>query len=302
MARLSDIEAFVSVIECGGFSAAARRHGVTQSAISRRVAALEERLGTRLLVRSTRRFAPSAQGQRFYEQCRRLLAEFDEAEQEVMAGSASPRGTLRVAAPPLFARRVLVPRLGSFIRKHPDITVDLVLADRYVDLVEEGFELAIRLLTPTTSATLVARRVGFFRMVVCCAPSYLRRRTVPRHPRDLATHACLVHSALATRDEWSFRGADAPDSVRVAGPLRTNDMEAIHAAALAGLGIAVLPSYAIADDVKSGGLRVLLESFTLPPMKVWAVHTGRRHRSARLRVFLDWLVGAVGRSGENGPT
>jgi DNA-binding transcriptional LysR family regulator len=138
-------------------------------------------------------------------------------------------------------------------------------------------------------------------MVVCCAPSYLRGRKVPTHPRDLASHACLVHSALATRDEWSFRGVDAPDSVRVSGPLRTNDMEAIHAAALAGLGIAVLPSYGIADDLKSNRLRALLESFTLPPMKVWAVHTGRRHRSARLRVFLDWLVDAIGHNGETEP-
>ena len=296
MARLSDAEVFVSVVECGGFSAAARRHGVTQPAISRRIAALEERLGARLLLRSTRRLALSEQGRHFYERCRRLLAEFDEAEQEVMARSAAPRGTLRVAAPPLFARRVLVPRMGAFLRRHPDITVELVLAERYVDLLEEGFELAIRLLGPDAGAALVARRVGTFRMIVCCAPSYRRAHGAPARPRDLAGHACLVHSAVATRDEWSFRGPDGAQAVRVRGPFRSNDIEAIHAAARAGMGIALLPSYAIDDDLASGALEPLLETFTLAPMKVWAVHAGRRHRSARLRLFLDWLVGALGRS------
>lgn len=301
MARLSDVEVFVSVVESGGFSAAARRHGVTQSAVSRRVAALEARLGARLLVRSTRRFALSAQGRRYYERCRRLLAEFDDAEQEVMAGSSTPRGTLRIAAPPLFARRVLTPRLGSFLQAHPDVTVDLVLADRYVDLLEEGFELAIRHLTPSAGGTLVARRVGFFRMVACCAPAYLRGRTAPAHPRDLAGHACLTHTALTTRDEWAFDGPDGEHTVRVAGPLRTNDMEALCEGARAGLGVAVLPSYAIAPDLAAGRLRTLLDAFTLPRMKIWAVHPGRKHRSARLRAFLDWLVTTVVDAEEGAP-
>jgi len=296
--RLSDAEVFVSVVDSGGFSAAARRHGVTQPAISRRIAALEERLGARLLMRSTRRFGLSEPGRLFYERCRRVLAELEDAEQEVKTRSTSPRGTLRVAAPPLFARRVLVPRLGTFMRRYPEITVDLVLAERYVDLVEEGFELAIRLVDPGAGAALVARRVATFRIVVCCAPSYLRGRRAPARPRDLADHACLVQSATATRDEWSFRGPDGPHSVRLAGPLRTNDLEAIHAAARAGIGIAVLPSFAVAGDLESGALRLLLDSFTLPPVKVWAVHAGRRHRSARLRAFLGWLVTAIGHGPE----
>ena len=293
MSRLSDAEVFVSVVECAGFSAAARRHGVTQPAISRRIAALEQRLGTRLLQRTTRRFALSAQGQLFYERCRRLLAELDDAEQEVTAGSSSPRGTLRVAAPPLFGRRVLVPRIGTFLRRHPEIDVDIVLGEGYVDFVQEGIEVALRLLHPGASPTLMIRRVGQFRMVVCGAPSYLRGQRTPSSPADLVNHACLVHWALPGGNEWPFRGPDGAQAVRVSGPLRVNDVEAIHAAALAGIGIAVLPSFAVADDLRSGALKPLLESFTLPPMTVWAVHTSRRHRSARLRAFLAWLATAV---------
>lgn len=293
MSRLSDAEIFVSVVECGGFSTAARRHGVTQSAVSRRVAGLEQRLGTRLLQRTTRRFALSESGQRYYDRCRRLLAELNEAEQEVMAGASAPRGTLRVAAPPLFGRRVLVPRLRSFLDSHPDIDVDLVLGEGYVDLVQDGIEVAIRLLHPGASSTLVIRRVGTFRTVVCAAPSYLRGRRPPARPADLTEHACLRHWAVPAGNDWSFRGPDGIQAVRVSGPLRVNDVEATHAAALAGIGVAALPSYAVADDLRTGALKPLLESFTLPPMTVWAVHTSRRHRSARLRAFLAWLGTAL---------
>jgi DNA-binding transcriptional LysR family regulator len=290
VSRLSDAEVFVSVVECASFSEAARRQGVSQPAISRRIAALEARLGTRLLQRTTRRFALSDAGRRYYERCRCALAELHGAEQEATDRASSPRGTLRVAAPPLFGRRVLVPRLPTFLERHPEIDVDLVLGEGYVDLVQDGVEVAIRLLHPGASPTLVIRRVGSFRMVACAAPSYLRRRRPPARPADLVSHACLVHWALPGGSEWPFHGPDGAQAVRVSGPLRVNDVEAVHAAALAGIGIAVLPSFAVANDLRSGALRPLLESFTLPPMTVWAVHTGRRHRSARLRVFLAWLA------------
>lgn len=296
MARLSDAEVFVSVVDSGGFSAAARRHGITQPAISRRIAALESRLGARLLVRSTRRFALSDAGRVYYERCRRLLADLAEAEQEVAARSTAPRGVLRVAAPPLFARRVIVPRLADFVRRYPDVTLELVLAERYVDVVDEGFELAVRLREPAAGAAMVARRVGFFRSVVCCAPSYLDSRRPPRLPADLVEHACIVHAATSTRDEWTFRDATGTQTVRVRGPLRTNDVDAIHAAARGGVGVALLPSFAVADDLATGALVRLLPSYTLPTVPVWAVHAGGRHRSARVRVFLDWLVKAIGAS------
>jgi DNA-binding transcriptional LysR family regulator len=295
MARLSDAEVFVSVVDSGGFSAAARRHGVTQPAISRRIAALEARLGARLLVRSTRRFALSEAGRVYVERCRRLLAELAEAEREVAARSTSPRGVLRVAAPPLFARRVIVPRLADFFRRHPDVTLELVLAERYVDVVDEGFEVAIRLREPAAGAAMVARRIGFFRSLVCCAPVYLRGRRPPDVPADLAEHACIVHAATSTRDEWTFRDANGTQTVRVRGPLRTNDVDAIHAAARAGVGIAALPSFAVPDDLAAGTVAPLLASFTLPQVPVWAVHAGGRHRSARVRVFVDWLAKAIRR-------
>ena len=173
------------------------------------------------------------------------------------------------------------------------MTVDLVLGERYVDIAEEGFDLAIRLPDPGTNAGLVARRVTSFRMVVCCAPSYLRGRAAPARPGDLSHHACLVQGAAATRDTWTFRGPDGPEAVRVGAPFRTNDIEALRAAALGRIGIVMLPSFVVAGDLSSGALRPLLEPFTLPRVKVWAVYVDRRHLGARPRAFLEWLVPAL---------
>ncbi len=293
MSRLSEAEVFVTLVEAGGFSAAARLRGVTQSAISRRIAALEDRLGVRLLVRSTRRLRLSESGRNFYERCRGLLADLEEAEREVVASGGSTRGVLRLTAPPAFARHAILPRLGAFTRRYPEISVQLMLAERYVDLAEEGFELAIRLPTPGTSPGLIATRLSSFRMVVCCAPAYLQGRAAPAHPVDLAQHACLVQSATATQDVWTFRGPHGPQPVRVGGPLRTNDIEALCVAALGGLGIAMLPSFVVEGDLASGALQPLLEEFAPPRIKVWAVYHERRHLSPRVRVFLDWLVASL---------
>ncbi len=300
MSRLEEAEVFVAVVDAGGFTAAAHALGVTQPAVSRRIAALEARLGVRLLTRSTRRLRPTDVGAEFYERARRALAELDEGECQAAATSAEVRGNLRVTAPPAFGRHVLVPAVAAFTAVHSAITVDLVLAERRLDLVEEEIDLAIRIDDPGRASELVHTRLGDFAVVTCAAPSYLRRRGTPKAPSELARHACLLQSGPTRGTIWSFaaraangRRAAEPATVAVAGPLRTNDVAAIAAAARAGMGIARLPEFLVAADLVAGVLRPVLPRFATRRVDVFAVYSQRRHLPARTRALLDFLIGRV---------
>jgi DNA-binding transcriptional LysR family regulator len=289
LSRLSDAETFVAVVEAGSFSAAAQALERSQPAISRRVTGLEARLGVRLLVRSTRRLRLTEAGAAYYERCRRLLAELAEAEADAGATAQLPRGVLRVTAPPLLARRRLVPRLSELLARWPELQVELTLAERVADVVEEDFDCAVRLFDPGRRPGVIARRVGSIAIVTCAAPAYLSARGTPRRPADLATHDCLLQLTRPLRDRWTY-GAE---SVTVQGRLRTTDVEALRVAALAGLGIARLPALAVDDDLRAGQLRLLLTRWRPAAVPVFAVYRERRHLPARVRVFVEFLAAVL---------
>lgn len=286
LSRLSDAETFVAVVDAGSFSAAAQALERTQPSISRRVGSLEARLGVRLLVRSTRRLRLTEAGAAYYERCRRLLAELAEAEADAAAAAQLPRGVLRVTAPPLLGRRRLVPQLPAFLERWPELSLELTLAERVVDVVEEDFDCAVRMIDPGRRPGVIARRVGAIAIVTCAAPDYLAARGTPRRPAELAAHDCLMQLTRPPRDRWAF-GAE---SVAVQGRLRITDVEALRVAAVAGLGVARLPAFVVEDDLRAGRLRALLTRWRPAPVPVFAVYRERRHLPARVRVFVQFLT------------
>lgn len=292
MDRFQSIAAFVSVIENGSFARAAEKLGQSVSAVSRRVAELEEHLDARLLNRTTRRLSLTETGRAFHERAVQLLADLEEAEQGASAGGVTPRGTLRLTAPITYGIRVLAPIVAAFAAKYDQVRVDVDLSDRVVDLVDEGFDLAVRI-GEIRSQFLVARRIGATSLVCCAAPSYLERHGTPRTPDDLARHSCLTYEYAATRHQWRFIGADGGDRVvRIGGPLHANNGRMLGALAVEGAGIVCEPDFILAPDLERGALVPILTDWTLPSIAIHAAYPSRRHLSAKVRAFVDFLAGA----------
>jgi DNA-binding transcriptional LysR family regulator len=293
MDKLAGMAVFARVVEARSFSAAATQLGMSRSAVSKAIAGLEDRLGARLLNRTTRRLALTEIGQAFYERCARIVAEAEEAELAVSRLQATPRGTLRVAAPVSFGTLHLAPALPDFMVRHPDLRVEIDLADRIVDLIEEGYDLALRI-AALPDSSLVARRIADNHMVVCAAPSYWRRRGRPSEPRGLARHACITYAYHRTPNEWPFAGPDGRFTVRVDGPLMSNNGDLSLAAALAGLGVVMLPCFLCGSDLAAGRLEQVLGEWMPPPTGIHAVYPPGRHLSAKVRAFVDFLVERFG--------
>jgi len=290
--RFQSIAAFVSVIENGSFARAAEKLGQSVSAVSRRVAELEEHLDARLLNRTTRRLSLTETGRAFHERAVQLLADLEEAEQGASAGGVTPRGTLKLTAPITYGIRVLAPIVAAFAAKYDQVRVDVDLSDRVVDLVDEGFDLAVRI-GEIRSQFLVARRIGATSLVCCAAPSYLERHGTPRTPDDLARHSCLTYEYAATRHQWRFIGADGGDKVvRIGGPLHANNGRMLGALAIEGAGIVCEPDFILAPDLERGALVPILTDWTLPSIAIHAAYPSRRHLSAKVRAFVDFLAGA----------
>lgn len=294
--HLAGISVFAQVVEANGFTAAAGRLGVSKAAVSKQVARLEDRLGVRLLNRSTRRLGLTEAGRDFYERARRILDEVEEAEQAASSRQVSPRGVLRVNAPVTYGISHLAPILPAFMQLYPEIQVELVMNDRFVDLIDEGFDLAVRV-AALPDSSLVARRLWTARHLVCAAPGYLARRGTPGAPGDLAGHDCLLYSYLASGDEWRFTAPDGkPANVRVAGSLRSNNGDALRLAAVAGLGIIYSPAFFLGDDIAAGRLVPLLEGWRTLETAVHAVYPPGRPLGAKVRVFIDYLAETLGRT------
>lgn len=289
MDRLVWMESFVRVVELGSFAEAARRGGVSRAAISKYMDALEAHLGVRLLNRTTRRLNLTVEGEIYFQRCRRILEEVVEAEQEVTHLHAAPKGLLRVTAPISFGTRHLAALVVEFLTLHPEIELDLVLNDRFVDLVEEGFDVAVRI-GNLRDSSLIARRLASTRLVLCAAPAYLVRHGVPLVPEDLSRHVCLLYSLTTSPGLWRFRLQGEESSVRVQGILHANNGEALHAAARAGLGVALLPGFLVTEDLEQGLLVPLLSDYTLPVLGIHAVCPSSRHMSVKVRRFMDFLV------------
>ncbi|MBN9530440.1 MAG: LysR family transcriptional regulator [Alphaproteobacteria bacterium] len=286
---IAPIRTFVRVVETGSFTAVAAEQNTTQPTISRQIAGLEDHLGTRLLTRTTRALAPTDDGRTFYDHALRVLEAVAEAEGVVGRRRGRPSGLLRLATPVVFGRLHVVPRLPAFLARHPEVAVDLIMSDGFVDLVEQGIDVAIRV-GEVTDPGLIVRRIGMVRRVTVATSAYLRRRHAPACPADLADHDCIVYTRLATGNRWTFEGPKGPVTVDVAGRFRADNSEAVRDGVLGGLGIAVIPAFAFTDEIATGAVQVLLKEFEPRPLPMHAVHPSRRFVPMKVRAIVDYLA------------
>lgn len=293
MDLLAGMAVFARVVDSGGISAAARDLRLSKSAVSKQLAALEDRLGARLLHRTTRRMSLTEAGAGFLEHCRRVVAEAEAAESAVGALQAVPRGVLRVNAPMTFGTMHLSAAIPDFMAQHPQVAVDLSLNDRMVDLVEEGFDVAVRI-ARLADSSLVARKLAPARRVMVAAPSYLDRQGRPETLADLAGHDVLSYSYVSAVEEWRFIGPAGEEGVRVEGKLRANNGEILLAACLAGAGIAALPTFISGPSLRAGSLVRVLPQYESAAFGIHAVWPASRHLSAKVRAFVDFLAQRFG--------
>lgn len=281
---------FARLVEARSFTAAAGKLGVSKSVVSARLSQLEERLGTRLLHRTTRRLSLTPDGLAFYERCARITAEADAAAAAVSGAAKDPTGVLRVNAPVTFAQMYLAEPIGAYLARYPKARVELVLSDRLIDLVEEGIDVAVRVSASLRDSSLVARKLATDRSYVFAAPSYLAEHGTPQAPADLLHHACLRYALLKAADEWRFRDAGASFSVPVEGRLTVADGATLREAAVAGLGLAVLPSFIAAPEVRAGRLVRVLERYSFVRLTVHALTPSAPTTSTKVRAFIDILA------------
>lgn len=290
MDRFHAITAFARVVEAGSFVRAAERLDVSVSAVSRQVSELEAHLDTRLLNRTTRRLSLTESGRVFYERCVQLLADLEEAEQSAGAGTVAPRGTLRLSCGTTFGTRYLAPAVAEFMVRYPEMRFDIELSDRATDLVDEGFDAAVRI-GAIGSQNLVGKKIGEMRLICCAASSYLARRGEPQTPEDLATHSCITYEYLPVKSVWPFRDRDGRDrSIRVNGPVHANSGQFIATLAAEGVGIALEPDFIVGREVRTGRLVPILREFATPTSNISVVYPSRRHLSAKVRAFADFLA------------
>jgi DNA-binding transcriptional LysR family regulator len=290
MDRLQAMTVFAKVVEQGSFARAADRLSISTSACSRQVAELEAHLGSRLLNRTTRRLSLTESGQGFYERCVQLLADLEDAERAAGESAARPRGTIRLATSINFGVRHVSPALGEFLAAYPEVKFDVSLSDRIVDLVEEGYDLAIRI-GSAGGESVVARKLGEARLVACASPAYLKAHGTPKTPEDLARHSCVTYEYSPARHVWSFFGRDGREhAVRVSGPLHANNGDLLAAAAVAGVGIVYEPEFIVGPDIRAGRLVPILKAYTAPLGPIYAVYPSRRYLTAKVRAFVEFLA------------
>ncbi len=288
MDRLGAMEMFVRIVETGNFSAVARQLGTTQPTISKQLTALEKQLRTRLLNRSTRSLSLTEAGATYYERCRRIIDEVREAEGALGQLQSALTGTLHVNGSIALGQIFLAPLVLRFQRRYPELAVELSLSDRYIDLVEEGVDVAVRI-GRLADSNLVARRLGSTRRVLVATPAYLAAHGTPAKPEDLAHHSCLLYAYLSSGNEWTFNGPEGEIRVRVHGNFKANNGEAIRQALLANVGVAMSPDWLIHDKLESGEVVALLPEFAPPPLDINAVHPSGRHVSTKVRTFIEFL-------------
>jgi len=294
MDRLAALEAFAKVAESQSFSEAARRLRSSKSAVSRHVAALEADLGARLFHRTTRSLTLTEAGRDYFARATRILADLEEANASVSQLQAAPRGRLRLNAPMSFGFLHLAPALGDFLARYPDIELDVALTDRFVDLVDEGVDVAVRI-GSLTDSSLVARRLAVVRRVLCASPDYLKARGVPRTPDDLKAHDCLSNTNVNVTREWRFIHPDgSPWPIEVKGRMSANNGDMLRVAALRGHGFVHLPTFIVGEDLQAGRLISVLEPYVAQDLTLNAVFPTARHLSPKVRAFVDFLAERFG--------
>jgi len=296
MEKLAAMAVFAKVTEAKSFSAAALRLGISKSAVSKQIAWLEKQLGARLINRTTRRLSLTDVGMTFYEHSARIVAEAEAAELSVSHLRSGPRGVLRLTAPAAFGHLHIAPAIPDFLARHAEVTVQMVMNDRVIDLAEEGYDLAIRMTAEQHPGT-VARRLAPVRWVVCATPRYLKQHGVPRAPADLARHNCLFYSFLQSSSDWVFDSEAGSVHVRVTGRFSVSNSEALRVGVLQGLGIALLPTFTVGADIQAGTLKPLLPGYAPRGTfgtDVYAVYLPTRYLSPKIRAFVDFLVERFG--------
>jgi DNA-binding transcriptional LysR family regulator len=290
MSRLREMEMFVRVVDAGSFSLAARDMKIGQPAISKTIASLEERLGVRLLARSTRWLTPTEAGVAFYERALRAVTEADEADAAARGASASLEGRLRISAAVTFSRIHLVPRLAEFLDAHPRLELELVMDDRPRDLVAENIDAALRL-GALTDSSLRARKLAKSERLVLASPSYLARRGTPATPADLLNHDAIIYSQWTGGEEWSFRRGTAEASIRLQRRLMITAAEGVRAGVISGQGFAIASRWMFAPELESGEVVSVLNDWTLPPLDLWVIYPSGRMTSTKARAFIKWFEG-----------
>ncbi|MGO4303675.1 MULTISPECIES: LysR family transcriptional regulator [unclassified Cupriavidus] len=289
MDRLQAMKTFVTVVESGGFTPAARKLDVSLSVVSRIVTELETHLGVRLLTRTTRLVRPTDTGAAYFENCRRILAEIEEAELATTGAHAAPRGLLAITASVLFGRKFVTPIVVEYLRRFPEVDISCLFVDRIVNFVDEGIDVGIRI-GELPSSSLQAVSVGRVRRVVCASPEYLARHGVPDTPDDLARHSIIQTTGISTLPEWRFTRGDEPLPTRLSPRMATTTNDSAIAAAVAGFGLARVLSYQIASELWDGKLRIILADFEPPPLPISVIHREGRHAMHKVRAFIDLAV------------
>ncbi len=289
MENLEAMAIFARVVEDKSFSAAARRLNLSKSLVSKHITQLERSIGARLLNRTTRALSLTDAGAAFYEHCARIVEELEEAKLAVSRLHSEPRGLLRISSSVAFGRLHIAPALAGFLEAYPEVKIDMVTTDRFVDLAEEGFDVVVRIVgEPAPNA--VARELAPVHRRMCATPEYFSRHGVPETLQDLEHHNCLIYTSVNPQGSWRLRGPDGDISVRVPGNLRLNDDDALAAAVLCGLGIALLPTFIVGNALQSGRLQSVLSEYIPLERHVYAVYLPTRHLSAKVRCFIDFLL------------
>ncbi len=284
---------FRRVVEAKNFSAVARETNMSQSTVSKHIAALEERLGTKLLNRSTRSLKLTEAGKEYYQHCIRILNDFQEAEASVGKGKIKPTGTLRISTSASFGRIFVLPFLSEFLETYPDINIDLLFDDNYVDLVKSGVDLAIRI-GPLADSSLIAKKIGSSPRIVVASPEYLVKNGRPKKPANLSKHNCLFHSQEKTHDLWYFNSTQEGDeSIRVSGRLKASSPDAICDATIAGLGISILPEWYVQPHLKQGKLKTILEDYKPTAYDIHAIYPERRFVAPKVKRMVEFLADKV---------
>jgi DNA-binding transcriptional LysR family regulator len=294
MDRLESMRAFTRVVETGGFAAAARAMGLSRSVVNKAVINLENDLATQLLRRSTRKVTPTDTGLAFYDRCVQILAEVDEAIAAVTELQEHPRGTLRVNAAMSFGTLHLSRLLAEFMGRYPDVHVELVLNDRFVDPIEEGFDVTLRISEPVYATSLITREIVPARRVLCASPDYLRLHGEPVDPAELRRHRCLHYGYQSSGSQWRLAGPRGEQSWGINCVMWSNNGEALRDAAMGDQGIALLPTFIVGPDLQDGRLRTVLTDYRAPPIVLSALYPRHRHLSAKVRLFVDLLVERFG--------
>jgi len=290
MDKLTSMKVFARVAKSGSFAGAAKELGISRAMATKHVMFLENSLGVRLLNRTTRKISLTEAGTAYLERCQQILEDIEETELSVTQLHTEPQGLLRISTPPFFGTFHLAPTIAAYLEQYPKVRVDLVVRGGLVDVVAEGLDLAIRL-GEQPDSSLIARRLASSPRVVCGAPAYFDKHGVPENPQDLRQHNCLVNWGFEPHDYWRFTDPDGETiTVRVSGNFQANTADPLRLAAIHGLGLVVLPTYIVGQDLSKNRLVTVLEDYGLPSMDIFAVYPHRRHLSAKVRTFLDFLA------------